>query len=61
VLETLSFLILGLQDLSHYCKDKEPIKSVEDIALNFTTVYDPNLDDEETHAMALKKYEKWID
>lgn len=60
IVETLSFLFLGLNDLGHYCKDKDMIKAVEDVALNFTTVYDPNLEDEINHQKAMEKYEKWI-
>ena len=58
--EMLSFLFLGLADLAHHCNDKDAIKDVEDAALNFITVYDPNLDDDETHARALEKYERWV-
>ena len=60
VAELLSFLFLGLNDLAYYCKDKETIKTVEDAALNFITVFDPNLDDSQIHEEALGKYEGWI-
>ena len=60
ITELLSLLFCGLNDLSHFCKDKTLIKSVEDAALNFLTLYDPNLEDEENHKTALEKYDKWI-
>jgi len=60
VTEMLSFLFMGLNDLAHYCKEKAIIKQVEDAALNFITLFDPNLEDEAIHAAALDKYERWI-
>ena len=59
VSEMLSFLFAGLNDLAHHCRDKSIIKSVEDAALNFMTVFDPNLEDEATHEAAMVRYEKW--
>ena len=53
-------MFLGLSDLAHHCNDNGAIKEVEDAALNFITVYDPNLEDDETHARALEKYERWV-
>jgi len=61
VAEMLSFLFLGLNDLGHYCKDKQTIKTVEDAALNFITVFDPNLEDSQIHEEALNKYGRWIE
>jgi hypothetical protein len=55
ILEVLSFLFLGLNDLS---SDKNA-KAVEDAVLNFMTIYDPNLENESLHQIALKKYERW--
>jgi len=60
VAQMLSFLFLGLNDLSLYCKDKEIIQQVEDAALNFTTMYDPNLEDEKIHQAAMEKYQVWM-
>ncbi len=60
IAKMLSFLFLGLNDLSHYSKDKI-IKDVEDAALNFVVMYDPNLEDEQIHSEALKKYKEWIE
>jgi len=60
VTEMLSFLFMGLNDLAYYCKENEIIKQVEDAALNFITLFDPNLEDESIHAAALDKYERWI-
>lgn len=57
--EMLIFIFSGLNDLAHFCKEKETIKSIEEAALSFTTLYDPNLEDEETQAMALERYERW--
>ena len=56
ILEVLSFLFLGLNDLS---SDKNS-KQVEDAVLNFMTMYDPNLENEDLHKIALKKYERWV-
>lgn len=55
ILEVLSFLFLGLNDLS---SDKNS-KAVEDAVLNFITMYDPNLENDDLHQIALKKYEEW--
>jgi hypothetical protein len=60
VAEMLSFLFLGLNDLGHYCNDKRVIKDVEDAALNFITVFDPNLEDTRIHEEALNKYGRWV-
>jgi len=60
IAKMLSFLFLGLNDLSHYSKAKT-IKDVEDAALNFVVMYDPNLEDEQIHSEALKKYKEWIE
>ncbi len=60
IAKMLSFLFLGLNDLSLYNKDKI-IKDVENAALNFVAMYDPNLEDEQIHCEALKKYEEWIE
>ena len=56
----LSMLFLGLADLSAKCNDTSYIDSVKDSALNFITLYDPNLSDEETHSRALQDYESWL-
>lgn len=60
LVEALSFLFLGLNDLFIFCKDKAIIKAIEDAALNFATIYDPNLEDESIHRAAMKKYEDWL-
>lgn len=59
VLETLSFLFCGLNDISLY-SDEIYIKNVEDAALNFMVMYDPNLEKDDIHAIAVDKYERWI-
>ena len=61
VVETLSFLFLGLAELEFYCRDKKKIETVKDAALNFMTVYDPNLENEEIHKAANDKYNQWIE
>ena len=61
VAEMLSFLFLGLNDLAYHCRDKQMIKTVEDAALNFITVFDPNLEDSRIHEEALNKYGRWIE
>lgn len=61
ITEALSFLLLGVQDLIHFCNDKTYIQPVEDAAMNFVTVFDPNLEDEDTHASALERYKRWIE
>ena len=60
VLETLSFLFLGLNDITHYSKNKTYIKDVEDAALNFMVMYDPNLEKDDVHIIAAEKYQRWI-
>ena len=60
IVEMLSFLILGIQELQHFCKDTSLIDVVEKRAVWFTKLYDPKLDNEEKHIIAYQRYEKWI-
>jgi hypothetical protein len=66
IVETLSFLLAGLTDM---IKDwgryenigaRERIKAVQDAALNFLCVYDPNIEMDNIHAIAAAKYEEWV-
>lgn len=58
--EMLSFLLLGLQDLSYYSKGNETLNLIEKRALWFIKLFDPKLEDEEKHEAAYKKYEAWV-
>lgn len=60
VAEMLSFLILGIQDLNHYCKFLESLITLEARALWFLKIFDPKLDQEDVHTEALRRYEEWI-
>ncbi len=57
IAETLSFLFLGLNDINN---GDPMITAVENAVLNFMTAFDPNLENEDLHSIALKKYERWI-
>lgn len=59
LIKILSFLFCGLSELNHYCKDKAIIQPVSDAVLNYITLLDPNLEDEDTHKAAFEAYEKW--
>ena len=57
----LSFLVMGLDELEHYCKQhREVIREAADATRGFITLWDPNFEDEETHAAAMADYERWI-
>lgn len=56
----LSFLFCGLSELNHYCHEKDIIQPVSDAVLNYITLHDPNLEDEDTHEAAFNAYEKWV-
>ena len=60
VAEMLSFLLLGLFDLQHYCKNNKHLDLVQKRALWFVKLFDPKLDNEEIHAEALRRYEEWV-
>ena len=55
----LSFLFCGLSELNHYCNDKDVIQPVSDAVLNYITLHDPNLEDEDAHEAAFNAYERW--
>ena len=59
--EMLSFLLLGLFDLQLYSRNNSGhIDRLIKRTLWFTRLYDPKLDNEDIHAAALKKYERWV-
>ncbi|WP_333664762.1 hypothetical protein [Desulfobacter postgatei] len=58
----LSFLCLGIDELEHYCQNnRDVLRAVGEAARGFVTMWDPNFEDEETHAAALADYERWIE
>ena len=57
----LSMLFNGLNDLTLFCKEKDLLEEVEGAALNLMTVWDPNLEFEDTHQVAKDKYNIWIE
>jgi len=58
VVEMLSFLFLGIQELQHY-SDSERLKTLEKRALWFTRLFDPKLE-ASVHELAYKRYERWV-
>lgn len=60
VVEALSFCILGLMDLQHYSGEGTPIDAILLHAMVFTKYWDPELQDEDAHSAATKKYLEWL-
>ncbi|MBC8184931.1 hypothetical protein H8E88_27885 [candidate division KSB1 bacterium] len=58
VVEMLSFLILGVQELRHY-SDSKRLKTLEKRAIWFTRLFDPKLE-ASVHELAYKRYERWV-
>ena len=60
LVETLSFLLLGLMELQHYSPGDSRIKTLIKRAMWFTRLYDPRLEDDATHEAAYRRFEAWI-
>jgi len=60
IVEALSFLLLGLQELQTHCNDTTYIDPIEKRAMWFTKLFDPRLENEDVHANALRRYEAWL-
>ncbi len=64
ILETLSFIFLGIQDFQvgrkKYATSQPYLQDLEDACLNFLTQYDPNLEKDDIHKKANEKYQTWV-
>lgn len=61
VVEVLSLCILGLMDLQHYSGEGTPVDAVLTHAMYFTKLWDPKLQDEDSHSAAVRKYRDWLE
>jgi hypothetical protein len=61
LVETLSFLLLGLMELQHYSPGDSRIKTLIKRAMWFTRLYDPKLEQESAHADAYRRFEQWME
>jgi len=59
VIEVLSLIFLGVEDLKVYSRDAGWLAPVTAAAVDFISLYDPNFEDA-NHEEALRKYERWL-
>ena len=59
--EVLSLCILGLMDLQHHSGPGTPVDSLLAHVMYFTKQFDPELQDEEKHSAATRKYLEWLE
>jgi len=59
VYEMLSFLLVGINDITHYNKKNADFLLVEKRIIWVMKLFDPKLEQEKIHQKAYNKYKKW--
>ena len=60
IYEMLSFLLSGINDLTHYNKNNKDFVLIEKRIIWFMKLFDPKLKQNDIHQKAFEKYNKWI-
>ena len=60
IYEMLSFLLSGINDLTHHNKNNKDFVLIEKRIIWFMKLFDPKLKQNDIHQKAFEKYDKWI-